>query len=67
MLEYVSVISLNALMEGYSNHPLYVCVCVCVCVLPLDLRDYKLLLSIRAINGWNSTIVVIISSGILVQ
>ena len=32
-----------------------VCVCVCVCVtmyvLPLDLRDYKFLLSIRAFNG----------------
>ena len=22
-----------------------VCVCVCICVLPLDLRDYKVLLS----------------------
>ena len=27
--------------------------CVCVCVLPLDLRDYKISLSIQFINGWN--------------
>ena len=27
------------------------CVCVCVCVLPLDLRDYKILLSRRAEMG----------------
>ena len=32
-----------------SNHP----VCVCVCVLPLDLRDYKILLSRQAFDGQN--------------
>ena len=26
------------------------CVCVCVCVLPLDLRDFKILLSRQAIE-----------------
>ena len=32
-------------MEGYSNHP----VCVCVC----DLEDYKISLSRQAFDGWN--------------
>ena len=36
-------------MEVYSNHT----VCVCICVLPLDLRDYKILLSRWAFNRWN--------------
>ena len=39
----MNIVNTSMKVEGYGNHTVYVY--LCVCVLPLNLRDYKILLS----------------------